>query len=164
MNLIKPYRNINDTLRGFKRQVIDSIPYAYQTVPEFNDPRELWTWLKPQLHFINDNDSRVPGPKKRELLQTMQTLMAYDGEGDCDCFVITTLACCIVNGWDGLRIVLVGRDKRAPVHIYTAIYWKGKRIILDFTNQGYNFERPGTPPYKFRQEIPVRWKNWNLQI
>lgn len=157
--LIEPYQDINRTLKGLKTQVIDSIPYALKKVPHFSEPHQLWEWLKPQLKF--KSDGKYKG-QRRELLQTMQTLMTggiwgVPGMGDCDCFVITTLASCIAQGWDGLYIALVGRDTRQPVHIYTVLYWKGQRIILDFTNTRYDFERPG---YNYIQEIPVRWKNY----
>jgi hypothetical protein len=140
-----------------KVQVIDSIPFANRVCPDLRDPRELDAWLRPQLKFKND-------PKGVEYLQTMQTLFKQRGQGDCDCFVITTLACAIVNGWDDLHINLVGYDKKAPVHIYTDITWNGKRCILDFTNPRYDQERKHGKfgAYKFRQRVPVRWREWKF--
>lgn len=153
----EPYKDLNHTLRMMKVQIIDSIPFANRVCPDLRDPRELDAWLRPHLQFKND-------PKGVEYLQTMQTLFKRKGRGDCDCFVITTLACAIVNGWDDLYIDLVGYDKRAPVHIYTDITWNGKRCILDFTNPRYDQERKSGKfgPYKYRQRVPVRWREWKF--
>lgn len=156
---VEKYKNINHTLRAMQTQVIDGLDYALQTVPQFNDPRQLWDWLKPKLTFKSDGTYKG---QPRELLQTMPTLMrggvwGAKGLGDCDCFVITTLTSMIANNWDGIKIALVGRAKNYPVHIYTVIYWKGERKVLDFTNPNFNQERD---TYKFIQEIPVKWKNW----
>lgn len=152
-----PYQDLNHTLSMMKRQVIDSIAFANRVVPDFKNPRELDAWLRPKLHFKLD-------PNGVEYLQTMQTLFREGGQGDCDCFVITTLACMIVNGWDDVYINLVGYDKRAPVHIYTDITWNGKRCVLDFTNGRYDHERTTGKygKYKYRQRIPVRWREWKF--
>jgi predicted transglutaminase-like cysteine proteinase len=78
------------------------------------------------------------------------------GAGDCDCFTISTIALLISQGWKNIKIILVGRSEGAPVHIYTVIYWKGKRKVLDLTNKKYNQERK----YPLIQELPVNWQNW----
>lgn len=152
-----PYKSLSHTLQMIKRQVIDSLPYARRIVPNFQNPEQLYKWLKPKLHFKDD-------PKGVEYLQTMQTLMRNGGQGDCDCFVITVCACVIVQGWDNLYIDLTGYDRKGAVHIYNDLIWKGERVVLDFTNGYYNHEREsGTyGKYKFRQRVPVRYQNWLL--
>ena len=155
MELKKKYKDLDDTLFHLKLQVKHSLPFARIVVPEFSHPEELFDWLKKRVTYKND-------PPSTELLQSMQTLLSGNywgikGAGDCDCFTIATLASAIVNGWDDLYIVLVGRQKSHPVHIYSVIYWKGERMVIDLTNKNFNQERDS---YKYFQEIPVNWKIW----
>lgn len=152
MILKQKYKSLDETLGYLKIQVIDSIPYASQVCPKVKDPRELFRWLKSKVRYQND-------PAGTELLQTMPTMFRNGGRGDCDCFVITTLACLIVNGFTDIKIILVGRRRAFPVHIYTIVYEDGKRIVFDLTNKRYNYERPG---YNYFQELPVNWEKWNI--
>jgi len=149
MKLLKPYEDINETMRYVKVQIVDSIPFALKTCPEFDSPRELFYWLKDQVEYQED-------PPGYELLQTMQTLFRT-GYGDCDCFTIAAVACMIANNWDNISIDLVGRSKLAPVHIYSDIIWQGERCVLDLTNFDYDQERDG---YKYIQRLPVNWRQW----
>lgn len=148
------YKDIHDTIQGIKTQIIDGVNYG-MTCPRFNDPRELWDWLKARITYEND-------PKDRELLQCLPTLLTEANEhgtpglGDCDCFSIAAVTLMICQNWDGINIVLAGRSKKAPVHIYTEIIWNGEPIILDFTNKKYNYERY----YPYTQRLPVGWRNW----
>lgn len=158
MKSVEQYKNINHTLKSMKRQIIDSLNYADKVCPPVETPKELWDWLKPKLKFKSDGNYNG---QPRELLQTMQCL--FKGEiwgrpymGDCDCFVITTIACLIVNDFKNVKIVLTGRNTKTPVHIYCAVYVNKKRIVLDFTNPNYNQERP----YPFMQEVEVPWSKW----
>lgn len=155
MILLEKYTTLDRVLELLKLQVVDSLDFASRTCPKTNNPEEIWRWLKPKLHFKDD----APG---EEHLQSMQTLFKMGGRGDCDCFVITTLACLIVNNFDGIYIDLVGYDKKGARHIYTDLERNGRRIVLDFTNPHYNMERKRGPlgEYKYRQRIPVRWRNW----
>lgn len=155
MKKVLDYKDINQVLTGIKVQIIDSLPFAESVCPKFETLRELWDWLAPQLHFKSD-------PKGREYLQTMQTLFKNDGQGDCDCFVITTIACLIVNGFPDVYICLTGRQKSHPVHIYVVVYENGDRTVLDFTNRGhFNYERDN---YKYIQEIAVNWQKWKINV
>jgi hypothetical protein len=156
--LKKPYKDINDTLTHLKIQVKDSLPFVCAIMPKMRDPEVLFNWLKKRTVYRND-------PSGVELLQTAQTMLrgkywGKQGAGDCDCFVITTLACCICQGWHDLYIALVGRERGRAVHIYTVIYWKGERIVFDLTNKAYNYERDG---YNYIQEIPVHWEKWGVK-
>jgi hypothetical protein len=152
--LTKQYKDINDTMKHLKVQIIDSIDYALKVTPKFKNPEELFYWLKKRTVYKNDF-------KNVELLQTMPTMFERNchnisGAGDCDCFTITTVACMIAQNWDNIYIDLVGREKSNPVHIYSDIVWKGKRQVLDLTNKQFNFERP----YPYRQRILIEWRKW----
>jgi len=147
-----PYKNINHTLKHLKIQVVDSLPYAKENVPQFNHPRELFYWLKDNTIYEND-------PKNVELLQTLQTLLegsytGTPGAGDCDCFVIATLACCAVQGrgWKNLDVVLAGRSKLAPVHIWSGITFNGQYYDMDLTQPDFDDTRhyPLTQELKFK--------------
>ena len=156
MQLKKPYVDINDTLRHMKIQIMDGVPYADATTPEIKTPRELWDFLKPKLKYKND-------PKNVELLQSYETLMRNNywgtpGAGDCDCFTIATQTVAIVCGFQNTNILLCGRSRQAPVHIYSVIYFAGRRCVLDFTQPSFDSERY----YPLTQEIPVKWQKWPL--
>ena len=73
------------------------------------------------------------------------------GAGDCDCFSILVLAMCVAHGWNKQEIILAGRSKLMPVHIWTVVYVDGKRYSMDLTNAYCNVERN----YKFTQVLPV---------
>jgi hypothetical protein len=151
--LKKQYVDINDTLRAIKTQIIDGLPFA-QKCPEFNTPEQLFYWLKRRTVYKND-------PQNVELLQTLPTLLndnfhGVSGAGDCDCFTIATISLLIANGYKNIFVVLVGRSKKMPVHIYTVCYIKNKRVVLDLTNPKPNQERP----YPYTQELPVKYEQW----
>jgi hypothetical protein len=81
-----PYTNLTDTLVALKRQVKDSMEYVEEHIPyNIHTPAELFAFLKPQLNYKND-------PPGVEFIQTLQTLLTNDGEGDCDCFTVAALA------------------------------------------------------------------------
>lgn len=148
-----PYKDINQVLRYLKIQIKDSVPYACRNLPRFNNPEDLFAYLKKRVRYKNDK-------RGVEQLQTMQTLFnprknlhGIRGAGDCDCFTITAVASMLCQGWDNIYVLICGRQKSHPVHIYAVIYWRGERKVFDLTNNRYNFEREG---YKYYQEIPVR--------
>jgi len=143
-----PYQSLPHTLKSLKIQVVDSLAFARDFVPQdLETPEELFTWLKPQLTYKND-------PHNVELLQSFQTLMNNGGKGDCDCFTIAALASCLVLGFNPLYVALAGKGPLVPSHIYAEVYdrSKGKICALDFTNQIYNFQRP----YNFKQRLLFR--------
>jgi len=153
MIIKKKYKDINDTLRHIKIQILDGTDYALNKCPQFKNPEDLFYWLKNKTGYKSD-------PKNIELLQTLPTLLkgkfwGYPG-GDCDCLTIATITLMIAQNWKDISIVLVGREKTNPVHIYTIIKWKGTRKVLDLTNKEYNKERP----YPLKQELPVNWEKW----
>ena len=153
MKLKKKYIDINDTLKGIKIQILDSVNYTRENIPRFENPEQAFEWCKQNTSYKND-------PKNIELLQSVQTLFennyhSIPGAGDCDCYSILCGAICIVNKWK-FDIVLVGRDSRSPVHIYNLIYFKGDPYIFDLTNPKFNYERP----YPLIQELPCNWRKW----
>lgn len=145
----EPYIDINQTLEALREQVIESLEYCANEMPRFSNPKQLFEGLRLMTTFHND-------PPGVELLQTVPTLFENNywgspGYGDCDCFSILVLAMCVAHGWNDNEIVLTGRNKKIPVHIYTATVYKGKRYVLDLTNPYINMERE----YPYKQIIPI---------
>lgn len=147
--LITPYTDINATMRGIRTQIIDSLEYCVNNLPKFRNPEDMFKTLKNLVTYKNDPDGI-------ELLQTVPTLFednfwGIPGAGDCDCFTILVISCCIANGWNDNSIFLVGRSKLSPVHIYSKVNYKGKCYCMDLTNAYIGMERK----YKFKQELKV---------
>jgi len=144
-----PYTDINATMRGIRRQVMDSFDYCAQSLPAMDTPQEIFRVLKSMVTYKND-------PPGVELLQSVPTLFEQNywgipGAGDCDCFSILVLAVCAVNGLYEQRIVLAGRNKLAPVHIWTEVKHNGKWYAMDLTQPYIN----STREYKFTQRLYV---------
>lgn len=123
-------------MQHFKNQVRDSLPHAAKDYPagSIADAWQLWDELRPRVTYVND-------PSGLELFQSYQTLFYNNwhgkpGAGDCDCFTLSTAAVATVNGLP-FQIVLAGRSKTAPVHIYTEV----DGIIIDLTRQKPNDAR-----------------------
>lgn len=149
MKIKVPYQDINQTLKGIHRQVIDSIEYCVNDMPQYNNPTQMFYGLKPLIKYKND-------PPGVELLQSVPTLFENNywgtsGAGDCDCLSILILSMCIAHGWNKQRVVLCGRSKRAPVHIYTQVFYNGKWYTMDLTRPLINTARK----YKFIQLLDV---------
>jgi hypothetical protein len=145
MKIKIPYQNIDQTLKGIHRQVCDSLDYCANEMPVYSDPITMFYGLKPLIKYHND-------PPGVELLQSVPTLFNNNywnesGAGDCDCFSILVLSMVSVHNFGPQRIVLCGRSKLAPVHIFTQVYYKGRWITLDLTRPLVNSHRP----YKFYQ-------------
>lgn len=153
--LKRKYKDINDTLRAIKTQIIDGIDFAVEKCPQFNDPEQLYYWLLDHFKYKNDPDGV-------ELLQTLPTLITkknfhgVPGAGDCDCATIALITLMIAQDWDNINIVLAGRSQKCPVHIWCEIKWQGDWQTLDLTNKRFNKDRY----YPLTQRIPVKWRNW----
>ena len=150
MKLYKPYKDIYETMYYLLLQVKDSLKFADNWLPDNigNDTEYLYKLLKSCTKFHDDT-------KGEELIQSMQTLFEHNvhgksGYGDCDCFVTTVTACCAVLNIPCM-IVLAGRDKKEPVHIYNMVYDNGEWIPFDLTNNYYGEKRF----YPFTQKINV---------
>lgn len=144
-----PYTDINATMRGIRTQVIDSIDFCIDQMPRFQNPEQMFKALRNMTTYKND-------PKGIELIQSVQTLLTNNywgirGAGDCDCFTVLVLAMCCAHGWCEQEIILVGRSKLAPVHIWSRVKFNGVWYSMDLTNAYINIERP----YKFMQVLPV---------
>jgi hypothetical protein len=147
--LLTPYTDINATMKGIRRQVIDSLDYCSNEMPTFSNPQEMFNTLKNMVTYHND-------PQGIELLQSVPTLFEANywgirGAGDCDCFSILVLSMCAVHGWKNQQIVLAGRSKKAPVHIWTRVKFQNKWYDMDLTQPFFN----STRPYKFYQYLDV---------
>lgn len=147
--LIVPYKDINQTMQGIRTQVIDSLEYCVNEMPRFSDPAEMWRILKQMIVYKHD-------PPGIELLQSVPTLFENNywgivGAGDCDCFSILVLAMCTANGWNDQQIVLAGRSKQAPVHIWTRVKFNDQWFDMDLTQPAFNYPRS----YKFVQYLNV---------
>lgn len=140
MILIKDYADLTDTLLHIKKQVIDSLDFANVWLPSIDDPAELFMYLKDRTTYISD-------PPGIELIMTMQTMISgsrtgIPGGGDCDDFTIAALASLYCIGFTDLRVVLAGRRRTLPVHIYCDVNdgtgWKA----FDLTEDHYGQFRP----------------------
>lgn len=149
MAVIKiPFKNIDQTLKGIHLQVCDSLDYCANEMPRYRDPKSMYYGLLPLLKYKND-------PPGIELLQSVPTLFeknywGVSGSGDCDCMSILVLSMCAVHGWNKQRIVLCGRSKAYPVHIFTQVYFNNQWVTMDLTRKLYNSHKP----YKFYQHLP----------
>ena len=84
--------DFNEVIEYLRLQACESVQeFANDNnTEEINSAKDLWDNLKPRLTYQKD-------PESVELFQTYNTLF-YDnwhglpGAGDCDCFVIATLA------------------------------------------------------------------------
>lgn len=157
MELREPYTDINRVCELIRQQVIDSIPYAWENIPKFRTPEQLFKWLKLTTRYKSD-------PEGYEFIQSMPTFYStfkhrtgkvyHPGEGDCDCFVVTTIAAMYIQGekWiEDFGFYLAGRSKKAPVHIFSYIVMDGKEYILDLTQPYINKVRD----YKYLQKMPL---------
>ena len=142
------YKNINHTLKGLRTQIIDSLDFCADNNFYFQDPREMYYNILPLIKYKND-------PPGIELIQTAQTLLANNyhgtpGAGDCDCFTVLTCAIGCLNNWKQ-RIVLCGKTKSGPVHIFSQVFWQGKWYTLDLTARLFNTHKK----YKFYQYLDI---------
>jgi hypothetical protein len=144
-----PYTDINATMEGIRTQVLDSLFYCKNEMPRFKDPESMFNNLRQMITYKND-------PPGVELLQTVGTLFndnyhGIPGAGDCDCFSILVLSMCVVHGWNDQRIILAGRTKLAPVHIWTQVKFNGVWYDMDLTQTYFNTSRK----YKYIQKMNV---------
>jgi hypothetical protein len=144
-----PYTDINAVMKGIRTQVLDSFFYCKNEMPTFQDPEEMFNNLRNMITYKND-------PPGIELLQSVPTLFednyhGISGAGDCDCFSILVLSMCAVHGWSDQEIILAGRTKLAPVHIWTRVKHGGKWFDMDLTQTYFNTSRD----YKYIQKLKV---------
>jgi hypothetical protein len=138
MDIRVPYKDINQTLNGIHRQVVDSLDYCANNMPIYPDPQSMFYGLKQLIKYHND-------PTLFE-----NNWWGIPGAGDCDCFSILVLSMACVHNFGPQRIVLCGRSRIAPVHIFTQLKVNGDWKTLDLTRPLYNTHKP----YKFYQHLP----------
>jgi hypothetical protein len=127
------YRSTSQALLAVKQQVIDSMPAA-ERLNITGTPEVIFYELKNKLQY-------VPDPSGRELLQQLDTLLNLNGNnfhqmagaGDCDCFTIAALAVLINAGYSDFQVIIAGRSKQAPVHIWC-------RVAENDSKKWYNFD------------------------
>lgn len=144
-----PYTDINAVMRGIRTQVIDSLEYCVNEMPSFDHPEKMFNTLRNMVKYKND-------PPGIELLQSVPTLFEDNfwgrpGMGDCDCFTILLLSMNIAQGWNDQQIVLAGRSKISPVHIWCRVKFNGSWYEMDLTQQYFN----STRKYKYVQHLDV---------
>lgn len=149
MVLKEKYTTLQRTLDGMQVQIQDSLSYARNFVPRGETPRSLFTLLKQHTTYRHD-------PPGVELLQSMPTLMhnnfyGIPGAGDCDCFTITAVACCVVENIP-VRIVIVGNTANTPTHVYCEVLDGGRYVAFDLVNEFYG----ETKKYKYLYRIKVK--------
>jgi hypothetical protein len=147
----QPLKNIDQVLEGIRIQIIDSYNYCYENFSGYDNAEQLFNALKPIIRFKHD-------PHKIELVQTAETLLEANkhgksGLGDCDCFTVLAIACFVVNGWLECDIVLTGRSKTYPVHIYTQVNDGYGMKVFDLTNGYIDVERE----YPMKQVLPLKF-------
>lgn len=146
-----PYPGLNESLKHLRVQVIHSLPYAVRNCPkDLKTPEAVFKYCKEKFIYKSD-------PIGVELFQTVPTLLTANvlgtpGSGDCDDATIFVLTILLINGFSNCGIVLTGRQKSNPTHIYAYCDDNGTRKILDLTNKNFNEERP----YPFKQFIPFK--------
>ena len=142
------YQDINHTLKGLRTQILDSIDYCAENNFYYDNPREMYYNILPLIKYKND-------PPGVELIQTVPTLLEDNyhgtpGAGDCDCFTVLTCAIGAINNWKQ-RIVLCGRTKNGPVHIFSQVFFNGRWQTVDLTARLYDTHKK----YKFYQYLPI---------
>lgn len=151
-----PYPNLNESLKYLRLQVIDSLKYCNQ-FKKLNSLKDVFDFCKSRFTYKSD-------PIGVEYFQTVQTLLKNNGLGDCDDATIFVLSILCVNNFDNFGIILAGRNKYRPTHIYCYAYENGKKFNLDLTNKNFNQIRN----YPFKQFIPFvltpNEKNMYLQL
>lgn len=146
------YKGINQSLPAIRQQIIDSVEYCYNNFSGFRTPDDLFMTLKGCTVYQHD-------PHQMELLQEAQTLFENNwhgipGAGDCDCFTILAHACFIANGWPRQQIVLVGRNTKTPVHIYSRVHDGTRWRVFDLTQPTIDSERE----YPYKQLIDLKFE------
>jgi len=148
MKLKIPYKSLAHTLKMIKRQALESIPYVRSNIPKGMDTKEIFDYLKERVTYKHD-------PKGIELVHTPKSLFEDNfhgkpGYGDCDDFTTLGIAALKASGIPEAKIdvVLTGRKKYTPRHIYLAV----DGTPFDLTNDQLGEERK----YPYKQSINIR--------
>jgi hypothetical protein len=151
MRKIEKYTDINRTLQMLMIQVDDSLIFAASFIPiNLQTPYDVFEWLKSITSYKND-------PPNTELLQSFPSMMNTNyhnirGAGDCDCFSIAAISCLFLLKIP-CAIVLSGRSKRQPVHIYLMVKDGQRWKPFDLTLPLYARRKF----YPYFQIIPIQY-------
>ena len=148
MRMKVPYRSLGHTIKMMQKQIEESLEYAHDFIPRNTTAKELFFILRQNTTYKHD-------PPGVELLQSFPSMMqdnyhGIPGAGDCDCFTIAAIACCVEAGIP-CRIVIVGNSKAAPTHVYAEVLDQGKWMPFDLVNPYYGH----TKKYKYKHIINV---------
>ena len=149
MVLKEKYTTLQRTLDMMQIQIEDSLSFARNFVPRGETPRSLFALLKAHTTYRHD-------PPGVELLQSMKTLMnnnfyGIPGAGDCDCFCIAAVSCCVVENIP-VRIVVVGNTAKNPTHVYCEVMDGGRWTAFDLCSPFYG----DTKKYRYLSIIKVK--------
>ena len=130
-----------------KRQALEGVNYMRKRLPAGMDREELFDYLKERITYKHD-------PKGIELVHTPKSFFednyhGLEAHGDCDDFSVVGIAALKAQGVpEGkINVVLTGRSKKTPRHIYLAVDGQP----FDLTNDRIGEERS----YPYKQEIPL---------
>jgi len=144
------YKDINQVMKYMNLQIYEGVNFAGETFTKMS-PEKFFYTMRTLVKYKDD-------PINTELLMSPETFVNnnYWGvpfTGDCDDFVIFSTAYFIAYNIP-CKIVLAGRTKKAPVHIYNLVLdnKKGKFVPFDLTNPFYNYERD---EYKYFQKLKI---------
>ena len=162
MEYFGEYRSLEHTCKMIRKQVIDSMPYIGEYIPEYiNSPEQLFTYLKNVVTYVDDDELHTERygyhAPDVEFIQTAQTFFKNGAKGDCDDFTVVVLAACEWLNFPSNFVCLTGNFEDAPTHIYSGTWWVNwlgnkKPIYLDLTNPVYNMQRD----YKYLQTLPFK--------
>jgi hypothetical protein len=152
MAIVYEYKSLTDVLFQIVKIAREGVPYMERKIPSYiSTPQQLFYYLSSITSYRDD-------PPNTELLQKPESLFENNywgspGIGDCDCFTILLISSLLALGFrrDQLEIVLAGRSKTIPKHIYITC----NGVPMDLTNAYYNYERD----YRYLQHIPLK-KLW----
>lgn len=142
------YKDLEDVLYQIVKIARQGANYMAGKIPTYiRTPEQLFIYLSTITDYRDD-------PPDTELLQSPKSLFEANywgtpGTGDCDCFTILLLSSLLAMGYDPgrIEIVLAGRSKTVPKHIYLELDGKP----MDLTNSFYNYARD----YPYLQHIPI---------
>jgi hypothetical protein len=149
VELKEKYTTLQRTLDCMQLQIEESLSFARNFVPRGETPRSLFSLLKQHTTYRHD-------PPGVELLQSMPTLMhrnfyGIPGAGDCDCFVIASVASLVVSKIP-VRIVIVGNTRNNPTHVYAEVLDGGRWTPFDLCSPFYG----QTKKYRYLSIINVK--------
>ena len=144
---------LQQSVDGIYALALLSVPYA-KTLPTGDTPFDIFYYLKGVTKYHLD----APGIEQIQKLETLlgpNNIHGKPGAGDCDCFTTAILACLFAQGYKKAYIVLVGNTTKEPTHVYAAVDYWGKKLVLDLTTSepGKERTRNSKGPYKGKQVI-----------